>query len=151
MRPLPLGCLLLACGSGPMAGGDGEACSAPYALAKGMVTVEGSTELFHDDDGDTLSSCGGSGAPDVVFAFSAVAAQKVTVTVTTASDFWPIVKLRGAGHGCTDLDDRCNAPAVAGAKAQIADWTVGKDGTQYLIVDGKNGTKGPFTLQLQVQ
>jgi hypothetical protein len=166
MRLLVLALAVSACGgsaAGPTGGGQaggsgggggsttGDTCASPSTLTS-SADLKATTVGFADDEGSMRSSCGGSGAPDVVFAFSAVKGAVVGVKVTPeVGSFQPIVKLRGATHGCEDLDDRCNAATAPGQKAEVTGFTVSTGGTQYVIVDGVGNTSGAFQIALTVQ
>ncbi len=152
--PLALLCSLMACGAGtrpPAAGGDGDSCAKPLSLSPSS-DPKGTTVGLADDDGSFQSSCGGDGAPDVVYGFSASKGAVVDVKVTPQdSSFQPIVKLRGATHGCESLDDRCQAASAPGQKAEVTGFQVVTSGTQYVVVDGVGQSAGAFEVALTLR
>lgn len=134
----------------PVPGGDGERCEQPLRLfGTTTVAITSTTAGFADDEGTPRSSCGGGGAPDVVFTFNASTSALIDVLVISeAQGFQPIVKLRGAARGCLDLDDACDSAIQRGADAEVKDWAPAVAGIQYVIVDGAAQTSGPFTLKV---
>lgn len=110
-------------------------------LASGAAQVSGDTRNAADDL-EAACAVSGSGGGDVVYAFTLDAEQQLTATLTAGFD--AVLALRGAACDAASAlacDDgrppRVRAPALAA-------------GTYALVVDGYDGGRGPFTLDVAV-
>jgi hypothetical protein len=135
----------------PMPRGDGDSCGKPFRLqGTTPLAITATTAGFTDDEGSSLSSCGGSAAPDLVFTFQAAINAIVDVSVFPEDPgFQPIVKLRGAAQGCVAPDDACDSAIARGQPAEVKNWVPSVGGLQYVIVDGLSMTSGRFSLEVE--
>lgn len=150
----------LASGGGSAGGGSataGETCSAPLLLtlrpvtgdaSKQAASYSGTTAGARDDEGSTLSSCGGS-APDSFFAVDVPEGRVLSVKVITGASWRAVVRLRS--RACVEPDDRCAtaAPGSTTASLEVAPTQA----RRYVItVDGADAAQsGPYELQLETR
>jgi len=118
-----------------------DSCEAPIMLdVTGQTTVTGTTEdvmgKIKATDANTGPFCGGSGGPDVVYAF--VLEEWRQLTVHTQSAFTPRVYIRKG--------DCAEGEVVACGQADFSTSTF-EPGTYYLVVDSDgNLQKGDFSV-----
>lgn len=151
----------LASGGGSAGGGSatmgGETCAAPVVLtlapipgdaSKQAVSVMGSTANARDDEGSTLSSCGGA-APDVFYAVDVPAGRVLSVKVITGGSWRAVVRVRT--RVCSEPDDRCStaAPGASTASLELSPT----EAKRYVItVDGAEASQsGAYELQLETR
>lgn len=142
---------------GGIAMGSNETCAAPLLLtlapvpgdaSKQAATYSGSTVGARDDEGSTLSSCGGAG-PDSFFAVDVPEGRVLSVKVVTGGSWRAVVRLRT--RVCTEPDDRCAtaAPGSTTASLEVAPTQA----RRYVItVDGADAAQaGAYELQLETR
>ena len=149
---------------------DGDGCSATCAVERDPATytcpgkalrlegaapgprtvkVRGTTAPL---PGETLpaskfSSCGNSGAADVVYQLTSDIDGYLTAKVK--GDFNAAVALRAACPGTTDLTCAKTAPGNA---QEVLNAPVNKETPYFVVVDGAvSGSVGPFELELTVE
>jgi hypothetical protein len=135
----------------PVVPTQGENCFAtkPLVFTNNAASDSSSTNTAKND---TSGVCGGSG-PDVVYEFTTTAAHKISATVTPASGsatFDPTVYLRGVCGSSSSKDEHfCDGGKGAG-KVLTAETPNAPAGKYFLFVDGFAGSKGDFTLAVNL-
>jgi hypothetical protein len=125
----------------------GDTCASPKTLgftngqAGGTVSEPGdTTTYFHD----TTGTCSTGLHPDAIYTFTTNATLDLRVTATpTSSALQPSVYLRSSS--CTGVQQGCGLATAPGSAGTLAIGALAA-GTYYLVVDGHNGTAGPYTL-----
>ncbi len=108
------------------AGGVGDSCANPNAIAPGQDLM---VDTFHAGD-DLAGSCGGRGAPDVVYRLDLRSRTRVRLNFADR-EFAPIVYLQSA-CGTESSEVFCVDPASSGPIDQVV-----PAGTYYLVFDGQ--------------
>lgn len=142
--------------SGPAAGfdlsvthvpGAGNTCQAPIplTLVNGEANASGTTAGLTNAEAGT---CGGAGAPDVVYAVTLDEIRDLEVTVhPTTATFRPVVYVHST---CSSGERVCSVGAAAGQDATAALGSL-PAGTYYLWVDGHTGSSGSYTLTVRAR
>lgn len=134
----------------------GETCDQPQvvdlsaALDGGTVTLTGDSSA-HFEDG--VSSCGGAGAPDLVYQldvpYPVLLSASVWPTFPGSTSYRPVIALR-EGTCSTGAELACTAATSAGATVSFSGVSV-PAGPVYLWVDGVAGTSGDYALNISAQ
>lgn len=143
----PSGSALGACGPCAAANVVGDACPGiAVALAAGDDVVVAASTATASDDG--AASCGGDGAPDVVYAITPAIDGVVHATVVGADGFDPLLHARASA--CGGGETAC-ADATGAGGAETVAFAAHADEPTFLFVDGARGTSGPYTLTLRLE
>ncbi len=124
-----------------------DTCASPEALlfdANGHAQTQGDTSSAHDDD---RATCGGIGG-DVYFTFTTNETKKAAFRLSGGSGgFDPVLSIRSScGPGSfSELPQGCAQAPTGSPDASLLFGRL-PAGTYYLVVDGYNGSSGPFTL-----
>lgn len=141
------------------AGQSGESCASPRGLplATSSIQVTGDSRTWASDSAGT---CGGGGAPDVVYALELDAPHRVVAELSSGLDtYWPAVYLRRSPCGDTRAENElaCASATEGGLLARPARLDVPRleAGRYYVFVDGLRDladwpTGGPYSLLVQV-
>jgi len=133
----------------PVAGGSaaGENCQSPLALRAGTMAQADTFEAADDYSG----SCGGQGAPDVVYAFDLTARSRVQVSVANAAFTGALYVERSCGDTSTEASCASFAPGSRDPSAAAQLDTILPRGHYFLVVDGANAEEfGSAELTMQI-
>lgn len=121
-------------------GGTGDSCQNPNSIVPGQDLM---VDTFQASD-DLSGSCGGSGAPDVVYRLDLRSRTRVRMNFAD-HEFAPIVYLQSA-CGTQSSEVFCVDPTAGGPIDQVV-----PAGTYYLVIDGQTADSfgsAQMTLQL---
>lgn len=115
-------------------GGDASAnrCQSPGSLRAGTPAEVDTFEASDDFSG----SCGGQGAPDVVYGFDLTARSRVEVSVTNAAFTGAVYIQRSCGEGPSEAACGAFRPGAQGADSPAQLDQVLPRGHYFLVVDG---------------
>jgi len=133
----------------PEAGGSaaGETCQAPLALRSGTAAQIDTFEAGDDYSG----SCGGQGAPDVVYGFDLTARSRVEVRVANPAFTGAMYVQRTCGDTSTEVACGAFTPGARAADAPPQLDTILPRGHYVLVIDGANAEEfGSAEITLQV-
>ncbi len=133
----------------PVAGGNAtaDACGTAGQLTPGQP-VEADTFEAADD---LRGSCGGDGAPDVVYRFD-VRARSTARVLVNGAQFEGHVYLQRGGCGASASEVACGAVGVGGSPQQPALETILDPGTYHVVLDGRDASAfGRATVDVQLR
>jgi hypothetical protein len=128
----------------------GDTCAQPHEilLVNGVGTAIGDTTGQRDD---AAGSCAGTGAPDVVYRFTTPSVGTLTIDIrSTSPGFKPTVYLRSAcDTPNAQVTAACGSTVTGGGATSLALHGL-PAGTYFLWIDGRDGTAGAFTINMNL-
>jgi hypothetical protein len=127
-----------------------DVCATAHVLdvTSRHASVGGFTGSAHDDG---IASCGGAGAPDVVYQFTTTEAHMITATVRRDPKmvgFRPVLSLRSVCSSPTTPGElACGEDSYGTAVATVGNVPAG---TYFVWVDGAGGSAGDFRLDVSL-
>jgi hypothetical protein len=124
---------------------DGDGCGSPFVVTLPTLLTGDTTSASDDLDAESCESGGGTGSPELVYAFTAT--QTGTALVTVDAEFDSVLYARAEcdAAACLAHDD------LVGPGVETLSFDVEVGATYAIIVDGFAGDAGAFTIELAMK